>query len=278
MKAAAAMSFAEIAFQSRLKSNCKYAIIIAETEDFMFAGFSREALDFLNGIRFNNNKSWFEAHKKTYLDKVYHPMKELGADLYKPFEKNSAMMCKVGRIYRDEFFPPYLHYRDTMWIYVRYQAMYWSKTPTLYFELSPEGAEFGFRIAKPEAAVMELFRSRLTEDSAEFLKMTRNLEKKHGIIFAGEEYKRKKPCTVPEAEQFFLKKGLSAFVRVPEGEELFSEALLPHINKTFKALIPLNDYFHDIVTQAELAKLMKNPIAEEASPVAVKAPEHEFMW
>lgn len=244
----------------------------------MFEGFSQEALDFLNGIRFNNNKSWFEAHKKIYIDKVYHPMKALGEELYKPFKKTDGMMYKVGRIYRDEFFPPYLHYRDTMWIYVRYQAMYWSKTPTLYFELSPEGAEFGFRISKPEASVMELFRRRLTEDSDDFLKMTRNLEKKYGIIIAGDEYKRKKPCNVPEAEQFFQKKGLSAFVRVPAGEELFSEALLPHVNRIFKALIPLNDYFHDTVTLAEIAKLRKKPPAEESAPITVKAPEHEFMW
>ncbi len=244
----------------------------------MFTGFSQEALDFLNGIRFNNNKSWFEAHKKTYLEKVYHPMKALGEEIYKPFEKNSAMMYKVGRIYRDEYFPPYLRYRDTMWIYVRYEAMYWSKTPTLYFELSPEGAEFGFRISKPEAAVMELFRNRLEEDSANFLKMTNKLEKKHGIVFAGEEYKRKKPCSVPEAEQFFQKKGLSALVRVSAGDELFSEALVSHVNEVFNALVPLNDYFHDIVTQTELSKLMKKSISKESAPEMVKAPEHEFMW
>lgn len=244
----------------------------------MFKGFTQEALDFLNGIRFNNEKSWFEAHKKIYLEKVFHPMKELGEELYKPFEKKSGMMYKVGRIYRDEFFPPYLHYRDTMWIYVRYEAMYWSKTPTLYFELSPEGAEFGFRISKPEASVMEIFRSRLTENPGEFIKMTEKLEKKHGIVFAGEEYKRKKPCSVPEAEHFYRKKNLSALVRVSSGEELFSEALLTHINKTFKALIPLNDYFHDIVNHAELEKLISKPVSEENKVITVKAPDRNFMW
>lgn len=244
----------------------------------MFAGFSQEALDFLNGIRFNNDKSWFEAHKKIYIEKVYHPLKALGEEIYKPIGKKSGMICKVGRIYRDTYFPPYLHYRDTMWIYVRYEAVHWTKTPALYFELSPEGAEFGFRISKPDAAVMELFRNRLEKNPADFLEMAENLRKNYGVVFAGEEYKRKKPCPVPEAEEFFQKKGLSALVRVPAGDELFSEALVPHINKIFKALIPLNDYFHDIVTQAELAKLVKKSVSKEPASETVKAPEHEFMW
>ena len=32
----------------------------------MFQGFSQETVDFMWGIRFNNEKSWFEAHKADY--------------------------------------------------------------------------------------------------------------------------------------------------------------------------------------------------------------------
>ena len=41
----------------------------------MFEGFSKEALDFLLGIKFNNNKEWFEERKNIYTDKVYEPLK-----------------------------------------------------------------------------------------------------------------------------------------------------------------------------------------------------------
>ena len=30
----------------------------------MFQGFSQGAVDFLWGVRFNNERSWFEAHKQ----------------------------------------------------------------------------------------------------------------------------------------------------------------------------------------------------------------------
>ena len=127
-------------------------------------------------------------------------MKALGEELFAPFADIDGMMYKVGRIYRDENFAPYLHYRDTMWIYVRYDAWYWSKTPTLYFELSPEGAEFGFRISKPEAAVMERFRSGLLEDPEPFLNMVDEIVEKYGLTVGGDEYKRKKPCPEPKLE------------------------------------------------------------------------------
>ncbi|HOC32581.1 MAG TPA: DUF2461 family protein [Ruminococcus flavefaciens] len=103
----------------------------------MFQGFSQEALDFLLGIRLNNSKEWFEPRKIIYTEKIFEPMKALAEELFVPFQDTEGMMYKAGRIYRDANFPPYLHYRDTMWIYVRYDAWYWNKTPTLFFELSP---------------------------------------------------------------------------------------------------------------------------------------------
>lgn len=248
----------------------------------MFSGFSQEALDFLLGIRLNNRKEWFEERKAIYTSKIYEPLKELGKELFEPFSRIDGMIYKVGRIYRDEHFPPYLHYRDKMYIYVRYDALYWNRTPTLYFELSAEGAEFGFRIAKPEAAVMERFRSQLAEDGDEFLTMVENLEKKHKVIIGGDEYKRKKPCSVPEAERFFLKKGLSVYIKVSDKDELFSPKLTAHAVEIFKALQPVNDYFHDIVEIEELSKLLLQEKTEE--PEAgfvignVKAPQKEFMW
>lgn len=242
----------------------------------MFPGFSQEALSFLNDIRFNNNKEWFEKHKKIYTGKVYEPMKALGEEIYAPF-RESGMEYKVGRIYRDTTFPPFLHYRDTMWIYVRYPAIYWNMTPTLYFELSPEGAEYGFRISKPSASVMERFRAQAAEDPESFLKLTDRL-KQQGITIGGEEYKRPKKCTVPELADYYKKKGLSAFVRCDDAGILFTEKLTDSIVSTFRAVMPLNDMFNEIVQIDALAKAVEKEIAEAPDEGMIKAPDVEFMW
>ena len=47
-----------------------------------FEGFSPETVDFLWGIRMNNNKEWFTEHKPEYVKYLYEPMKDLGKDLY----------------------------------------------------------------------------------------------------------------------------------------------------------------------------------------------------
>ena len=48
----------------------------------MFTGFTDETVDFMWGIRFNNERTWFEAHKEIYLTQLYQPMRELGDELY----------------------------------------------------------------------------------------------------------------------------------------------------------------------------------------------------
>ena len=39
----------------------------------MFQGFDDTTVDFLWGIRLNNERPWFEAHKQEYLDHLYRP-------------------------------------------------------------------------------------------------------------------------------------------------------------------------------------------------------------
>ena len=48
----------------------------------MFQGFSNETIDFMWGIRFNNEKGWFEAHKAEYLQYFYEPLKSLSREVY----------------------------------------------------------------------------------------------------------------------------------------------------------------------------------------------------
>ena len=47
----------------------------------MFQGFSQNAVDFLWGVKFNNNREWFLAHKQVYLNELDQPLRELAAVL-----------------------------------------------------------------------------------------------------------------------------------------------------------------------------------------------------
>ena len=85
----------------------------------MFTGFTPETIDFLWGIRMNNNREWFLEHKKQYVDTLYQPMKELGQELFQPFLERSGDILKVSRIYRDARLHHPEPYKESLWICIR---------------------------------------------------------------------------------------------------------------------------------------------------------------
>ena len=127
----------------------------------MFIGFTPETVDFLWGIRWNNNREWFTAHKKQYTDTLYEPMKALGKDLFQPFLEKSGSLLKVSRIYRDARLHPPTPYKDSLWVCIRQDVPSWEEAPCLYFEINPEGVDYGFSVWKPKPATMEAFRRRI---------------------------------------------------------------------------------------------------------------------
>ena len=43
-----------------------------------FEGFSKQTMDFLWDLRFNNRKDWFEGHRQIYQDSLLTPFRLLG--------------------------------------------------------------------------------------------------------------------------------------------------------------------------------------------------------
>ena len=117
-----------------------------------FAGFSPETFDFLWGIRLNNHKEWFAAHKKDYVDRLYEPMKALGQAAFRPFLNRPGNLLKVSRIYRDARMHYPVPYKESLWLCIRQDVEWWAENPCLYFEIRPEGASAGFLFWKPKTA------------------------------------------------------------------------------------------------------------------------------
>ena len=99
----------------------------------MFQGFSQGAVDFLWGIRFNNERSWFLAHKEEYLTLVDRPMRELGAQVHQSMEElfpELGLNLHVSRIYRDA---RRLYgrgpYKDHLWFTLRRPREEWVSLP-----------------------------------------------------------------------------------------------------------------------------------------------------
>ena len=211
----------------------------------MFTGFTPETIDFLWGIRMNNNKEWFTANKKQYTDHLYHPMKELGKELFEPFLDRPGNLLKVSRIYRDARMHPPEPYKESLWICIRQDVEWWAENPCLYFEINPDEVHYGFFIWKMRTSAMEDFRRHITAYPEEFLELVRKTEEAVGQPITAELYKRPKQTDNPDLERFFAWKGQIACVRsIAPGPEMFSPELKNEVADFFEKLTPLYEYFN----------------------------------
>lgn len=211
----------------------------------MFEGFCPETVDFLWGIRMNNNREWFLEHKKDYVNYLYEPMKALGKDLFIPFMEKPGNLLKVSRIYRDSRLHHPLPYKESLWICIRQDVQWWGENGCLYFEIRPEGVTYGFVLWRPRPSTMEAIRQDIAANPKPFLKLIKDTEKATGVPITAGTYKRPKPCEDKKLERFFAWKGCIACEITEEvSPEIFGPDLGIRAREFLEKLIPLYDYFN----------------------------------
>ena len=183
----------------------------------MFQGFCPETIDFLWGIRMNNERTWFQAHKQQYLTTLYEPMKALGQELYRPFADRPGCIMKVSRIYRDARMHHPDPYKESLWICIR----------------------------RPRPAAMEAFRRDIAARPEPFLELLARTRQATGMELTARCYKR--PKGTPEDPRltpyFSWREDVSCVREIPAGPELFDPALSGQVSEFFVQLSGLYDYF-----------------------------------
>ena len=215
----------------------------------MFQGFSQEAVDFLWGIRFNNERGWFEARKEEYLTLVAGPMRELGEQVHAAVEEEFPKLglnLHVSRIYRDA---RRLHgrgpYKDNLWLSVEAPAeSVWTSQPTFWFELGPEEWSYGLGYYSATPATMMKLRARMARDPQMMESFTRKLGRQKEFVLTGEEYKRPKEGA-PSAllKPWYAKKSFSLSHDEKLDEIIFSRDLVDRLKSGYQFLLPYYDYF-----------------------------------
>ena len=213
----------------------------------MFEGFTPETVDFLWGIRLNNNREWFTAHKGDYVTHLYNPMKELGKHLFSLIEEKPGNLLKVSRIYRDARLHPPVPYKESLWICIRRDVPWWAEHPCLFFEIRPEGISYGLLVWQPKVAALENFRKAISARPDEFLSLIRKTEKATKNPVTANLYKRPKPCSDPRLAPYFAWKGtISCIVEEEFSPETFGPELGERVKNFLEKLVPLylalNDY------------------------------------
>ena len=208
----------------------------------MFEGFTPETVDFLWGIRLNNERGWFLEHKDQYDRALYGPMKALSQQVFAAFQDVPNMDYKLSRIYRDARLHPPTPYKESLWLSMRPADLPWSEQPTLYFEIRPEAYSYGFVLWRPKTAALTKFRAMLADRPAEFPALVQKLEQETGLTFRGESFKRRLRCPDPQVEPYYSLRGMLLDTDRAPDELLFSPALADTVIETLRKLCPLYEY------------------------------------
>ena len=212
----------------------------------MFEGFSPETIDFLWGIRMNNNREWFTEHKQDYVNHLYEPMKALGKDLFQPFLNKPGNVLKVSRIYRDARMHHPLPYKESLWVCIRQDVKWWAENPCLYFEIRPEGVSYGFCLWIPRSSTMQDLRNDWAARPDFFPELISKTEKATGVPVAAELYKRPpQPAPTEALAPYYLwRRNIGCTVDLDVGPEIFGPQLGISAREFIEKLIPLYEYFN----------------------------------
>lgn len=214
----------------------------------MFQGFDDETVEFMWGIRLNNEKSWFEANKQTYLTHFYTPMRELADEVYdyiSPKYHGGDLICRVSRIYRDA---RRLHgrgpYKDHLWFSVERPHEMWTAAPCFWFELGPESWSYGMGCYMAKPLTMAKLRARIDADPNPMEKLTRKLGRQSEFALEGEEYRRPRGEAPSKLlEPWYRKKSYSIGHEEPLIDALFSREIVGRLQRGYDFLLPYYQYF-----------------------------------
>lgn len=211
----------------------------------MFEGFSPETVDFLWGIRMNNNREWFLQHKQQYVHTLYEPMKALAQELFVPYADTPGNLMKVSRIYRDARLHHPLPYKESLWCCVRRDGDFWLERPCVFFEIKPEQIQYGFLVWRPKTEYMENFRREISAHPREFLDLMEQTERQLGIPLTAQCYKRPKETENEALKPYFAwKQGIECLCAEPISPEIFDRGVALRALAMFEKLRPVYDYFN----------------------------------
>lgn len=220
----------------------------------MFDGFSPEAVAFLWGIKFNNNREWFLPRKEEFLTLVDAPMRALGGEVFDALSSEFpqlSLRLHVCRIYRDarRLFGrgPY---KDHLWFTIERPHERFESVPALYFELAPNYFSYGCGYWDAASATMAKLRRRIETQPEKLAAIVRKLQKTC-FTFAGEQFKRPKGDVGELLNPWYNAKNVVvSYEDNPEGV-LFTPQLRDEVLEGFRTLMPMYRYFETLAGDPE---------------------------
>jgi len=217
-----------------------------------FEGFPKGAFKFLRGLKKNNNKEWFDAHKGEYLDDIIAPMRSLVTELSDfmqsidfHFEVAPCVGKTISRIYKDARYSwGKTPYKETVWCSFKHRVPQWKTQPGYFFEVSADGYCFGMGYFEAKRETMDRLREIIDERPGEFRKVLGFLKKKKtDFMLGGFRYKRlMKPDIPDDLVEFYQRKSFYFICERPIDGIVTTGKLVKELMDAFASIAPLYQF------------------------------------
>jgi len=148
--------------------------------DSSFSGMPPEAFDFLQQLEVNNNRTWFQAHKQVFLEKVRAPMERLvecisSALLEFAVDYATPVKSAIYRIYRDtRFSEDKTPYKTNVGALFFHAGLGSKSAAAFYLEISTQHLGLAGGIYMPTPEYLRAIRLHLLEHHRRFAGLVRH--------------------------------------------------------------------------------------------------------
>ena len=206
--------------------------------------FSAQMLDFLSENVMRDDKEWFKANKAEFERLVMEPMRRFSVTVLPYITAIDSGIDKIhiSRIYRDTRF---VHggsvFRENMWVsFGRVKDLYKS-LPAFYFDISPNGAEYGCGYYVPPDGAMQRMRETIVAGDPGYIAANDALKASSFELY-GDKYKRSKfPDRSDEEREWLERKSIGVFRRRTDWDAVFSDDFADIVGKDLSSV---KDIYH----------------------------------
>lgn len=226
----------------------------------VFKGFNHDVIKFLEEIKYNNNKLWFDQHYDFYQREILEVSRDLVEAMGESLAELAAginIVPKVnGSIYR--FSRDARFSKDKTPYKTHLSYLFWQGTlkrtrcPGFYLSIRPEYIQIGVGINHFTAEYQTAWREQCAHpDKDKDIRLIIEKLSKAGAIFYGEQLKRmpKGYSTELLNQDLIRYKGLKCYFQLPLPEQVYTNEFVAYCLYYQRQLIPLFEWMVMILSQ-----------------------------
>ncbi|MBR4766273.1 MAG: DUF2461 domain-containing protein [Clostridia bacterium] len=212
-----------------------------------YDGISAEARLLLSENRFRDSKDFYDENKEKIKQTATVPMRQIAAIIGEQLSSVDPQMCTdpvkmVSRVRRDTRFTKDQHlYRENMWVMFMRSKYDWPQYPCMWFEFTPRSYSLGVGLFMQTPALLEYWRKTIRENTDEFRKAVKSVEKT-GAVIDGEQYKKPKDGCPEGLEKYYNCKSVYWIIYSQNLNELEDETIINKLQNYNSYFIPMYKY------------------------------------